>query len=199
MALDTEYLRPVEWVQFYDRRRLLQLLSDTGTAFPDSDLTNEASAGYAAASRMLTAASATVDARCQVGRRYSRADLEGIAQTGRSGAATGPDAKRFALLQQLVADLAWGNLLTRRGYAAEAVQAQAPRYAEALTLLEQLYQGVTVFDLAGPIAAGAPSIATLGANTIRGTDFNRMFGTWPDARGDPRFPIPPGFSGFWGW
>ncbi len=160
------YITNADVALYYDSRRLLELCSDSGT--------EETTLDNAILTELLLAASAEIDANCQQGKRYAKATLE--AMTG----------KGATLLKQLCADLAFGSLMARRGFAADQMKVQAPRYEAALLTLEMLYQGRKVFDLDANINAGVPKVAVIGKNQIRGSQFNRMFGLWPDASTDSR-------------
>lgn len=194
-----EYLLPSELTVYYDKRRIVGLVSDTGTPIDDGDLDSSSSAGYTAIYKLIRAQSSRIDSRCQQGKRYSRTDLENLAYKARTATSLDPEPdtyeakwKRFAILQQLTADLFFGDLLARRGYSADQFKTMAPRYLEALELLEQLYQGQAIFDLDGPKTAGQPHVATLGENVLKSSDFNRMFGIWPGSN-----PSYYGILGSW--
>lgn len=192
-----EYLQPPELIVFYDKRRLLGLISDSGIPITEADLSTEASAGYQSVMKLLRSTSAMIDSRCQQGRRYSRTDLETIAYEARTANTSDTEfeakQKRFALLQQLTADLFFGDLISRRGYAAETMKQMCPRYEDALLRLEQLFDGVAIFDLDAPKNAGVPSVQTLSKNRLISTDFNRMFGIWPNTPGQTSYGL------FGGW
>lgn len=196
-----EYLLPSEVSLYYDVRRLRGLLSDTGTPIAEADLGNTGSTGYNVVYKLIRSQSARIDSRCQQGKRYSRSDLENIAYKARTANLTDPEPdtyeakwKRFAILQQLTADLLFGDLVARRGYAADEFKKMAPRYIEALEILEQLYQGAAIFDLDGPKEAGQPHVTTLGQNALKSSDFNRMFGVWPSTA---NLNNPYGLLGNW--
>lgn len=193
-----EYLLPSELTVYYDVRRVVGLISDTGIPVDSSDLSSFGSAGYSLVQKLIRSVSARIDSRCQQGKRYSRTDLETLAYEARTadiGTDTQYEAKqkRFAILSQLTADLLYGDILSRRGYSADEFKKMAPRYEEALDLLEQLYQGIAIFDLDGPKNSGIPSIQTLGKNVLHSTDFNRMFGLWPNSQAQN----PYGLFGSW--
>lgn len=187
MALqNTDYLQPAELFLFYDKRRVLQLLSDTNVPVVEASIDTNTRA-----IQLIRAASSRIDARCQVGKRYSRTDLETIASDART-ANEGLDPtgyatkwKRFVVLQQLTADLVFGDLMAVRGLAADQMKQLAPRYEEALLLLEMLYQGQTIFDLDGPKEAGVPVRVQIGKNQLSSVNFNRMFGIWPGGPANP--------------
>lgn len=193
-----EYLFPTDLLVFYDKRRLLGLMSDTGIPAVEADLGTYGSATYVGVQKLIRATSATIDSRCQQGKRYDRTDLENIAfeaRTADSGSDPNYEAKqkRFAMLQQLTADLLFGDLLSRRGYAADTMKQMAPRYEDALLRLEHLYDGLAIFDLESTKSAGVPSVQTLAKNRLMSSDFNRMFGIWPNSAGQTSYGL------FGGW
>lgn len=195
-----EYLQPQEIVTYYDVRRVCGLVSDTGTPIAVSDLSDDTTDGFKAVQNLIRAVSARIDTRVQQGKRYARADLEALAFTARTTLSSDPnyDAnwKRFAVLNQLTADLFFGDLIARRGFSSDQFKTMAPRFVEAQELLEQLYNGVAIFDLDDPKAAGVPSIQTIDRQRLISTDFNRMFGLWPT--GTNRFGQSPyAFLGSW--
>lgn len=195
-----EYLLPSEIVTYYDTRRVCGLISDTGTPIATGDLSDSTSDGFIAVQRLIRAISARIDTRVQQGKRYDRTDLEGIAFAARTTDPADPtyDAnwKRFAVLNQLTADLFFGDLVARRGYSSEQFKTMAPRFTEAQEMLEALYNGVAIFDLDDPKDAGVVSVQTLDRRRLISTDFNRMFGLWPT--GTNRFGDNPYlFPGSW--
>lgn len=206
VVTNKEYLLPDELLTFYDKRRLLALLSDSGIPAVEADLSSTTSAAYVTVYRLIRSVSSLIDSRCQQGKRYARVDLENIAYKARTAApgdaedlGTDPDKKyeakmkRFALLQQLTADLFYGDLMSRRGYAADTMKQMAPRYEDALLQLEQLFEGQSIFDLDEPKNAGVPSVKVLSRNRLMATDFNRMFGVWPNGAGNLSY----GLFGSW--
>ena len=201
-----EYLQPQEIATYYDVRRVCGLVSDTGIKIDPTDLQDSTSSGFVAIQNLIRAVSARIDARCQQGKRYARLDLETLAYTARTTDPADPNyegnLKRFAILNQLCADLFFGDLVARRGYAAEQFKLMAPRYIEAQEQLEQLFNGEAIFDLDANISAGLISVQTLDRRRIMSTDFNRMFGLWPNGQGN-RFPYPSagpyGLFGTWGY
>lgn len=181
------YLTPSQFVARYDSRRVCQLISDSGTPASVSDLTTNGTAANLVLMQLILEASSLIDAACSVGKRYSRSDLEALIDTETatlaSGSATQDEKnasiKKVALLHRLCADLTWGNLIARRGFAAEAIREQAPMYEGALNMLEQLYQGARVFDLDVNQQAGVPDNTIIAKNRINSSSFNKMFGVWP--------------------
>lgn len=199
------YVTPAEFIGFYDPRRVCELLSVTGTPVSVGDLSDDESDGYLSLlNYFILPVSAEIDAACQVGRRYTRADLEAIIS---EATASDPDTdanysakqKRAAYLRRLCADLVFGQLTANRGYSSvDALKRMAPRYEIAQGVLEQLYQGARVFDIETAIAAGVPQVTTIGTKNLNSSQFNRLFGIWPDTY--PPYSTPFGFyGGYYGY
>ncbi len=181
MSASLSYLNPVDLVRFYDSRRVLQLASDTGVIAVIADLSNSSSAPYGIVLNAIRTAASDVDSHCQQGKRYTRSVLETFVSEAVASPADEAKQKRMALLQQLVADLAYGLLASRRGYTGDSLKAWAPRYETALVTLERLAQGFQIFDDDNSINAGVPSSVQIGKNRYRPTDSNRLFGIFPDS------------------
>lgn len=180
------YIVPADLLQFYDSNRVLELASDTGTAATTAELSNSASGPYAVAIRAIRSAASDLDMHCQQGKRYTRADLEAVITAALAAPTDEEKQKRAAKIQQVVADLTFGYLMARRGYSAQQMDALAPRYREALVVLEQLANGTTVFDLDANLAASIPKRVAIGDRVYRPSLDNRMFGYWPDQTGADR-------------
>lgn len=170
------YIDPEDLLTYYDATKVLSLLSDD-TAIPATaaDLTNPASTPYAIAATAIRSASGDIDSHCQIGLRYTRADLESIA----ADVSTETALKRSAPLKRLTADLAFGFLMARRGYTAEAMRALAPQYEAALMTLDRLANGIQIFDIDANLQASVPKIVGIGVNDEGSlTRANRLFGLW---------------------
>lgn len=179
------YITPAEMLVFYDSNKVLMLASDSSTPATTTELANSSSTAYSIVYQAIQNAAGEIDSHCQIGRRYSRADLETIAEeaanpTGATTAEQAQQVKRGAPLRRLTADLAFGFLMARRGYTAERMRALAPQYEAALMTLERLMNGLRVFDMDEQLAASAPSRVTIGSQVYRPSANNRMFGTWND-------------------
>lgn len=167
------YITPTEFLLYYDERRVLQLLSDTGTPIsPGAVATSEV------VLRAIRTASAMLDSSVQTGNRYQRAQLEDIVTASNSGSATEADKKRAEPIKSLVAHLTFGYIVSRRGYAAAKMQELAPMYAEALTMLNQLSSGLRILDIDAPKTAGVPRRVGIGTQTQSLTLTNPMFGVF---------------------
>lgn len=177
----SNYLTPAELPTYYDERRILQLASDDGVPADLADLSNTGTSAYRFVNSGILWAASEIDSHCQQGKRYSRADLEAIVTEALAATSDGTKQKRAALIRQLTADLAFGQLVSRRGYTGQSLTMFAPRYEPALATLEKLALGLQVFDLDGPINAGAPSRVGIGSQgNYRPSMNNKMFGVWPD-------------------
>ena len=180
MSASASYLNPVDLVRFYDSRRVLQLASDSGATAVIADLSNSASAAYGFVLSAIRSAASELDSHCQQGKRYARGILEDIIAAAVAAPADEVKAKRAALIQQLVADLAFGIMCSRRGQVADALKALCPRYETALVTLERLAQGVQIFDTDLAINRGVPASVKIGKNVYRPSRDNRLFGVWND-------------------
>lgn len=188
MATDLVYLQNAEMRKFYDLRRLKDLLTDDGTgdALTTTIIDDPTTAAGDILWNAINWASSEIDAKCQNGRRYARADLELIVQEaiapppGSTAAQIEGYKKRAAVLKKLCADLAFGFLAQRRATTADKLRELAPAYEEALFRLEELYDGKRIFDLDAALGATVPTRKKLGRLANLTTSFNRMFGVWPD-------------------
>lgn len=194
-----EYLTPAELVNFYDSRRVLELANDLGDGSATlSDLSNVNSTPYLIVSTAVRSVSAEIDSAVQVGNRYARTDLEQLildlsdpiilADSVLLEAAK----KRAAILKQMVADLTFGRLMSRRGYTAQAMEDMAPQYAGALKLLLDLSNGRRIFDLDAPKNAGMParvSIGIDGLSPFAPVQASPLFGDFGRTSVFPLFPI----------
>jgi hypothetical protein len=146
------YSTPDQFLLYYDVRRVSQLLSDSGTPVGLVDVPTNA-----VLLELLSAASEMVAAAALVGKRYTTANLETLADSASAG----------FLLRKLVIDIAFALLVIRRGQGAADVDRLCPAYSEAQRLLEQLRLGYTLFPgLDDPHAeAGLPAVANLQGST----------------------------------
>ncbi len=175
------YITPADLATFYDSRRVLQLASDDTTVPATlADLSNTGSTPYAIVRNCIESAASEVDTHCQQGKRYTRAVLEFMISDWLLYPTDTAKQKRAAVLRQLVADLAFGLLISRRGMSAKALSQLCPRYEEAQATLEKLALGVQVFDIDSAIDAGVPQFTALNLNGFNPSTGNLMFGVWPD-------------------
>jgi len=130
----------------YDKRRLMELYADDGIRPTVYDPNNI---------NLLTAledATAEINAAIFIGYKYTieslngftpSSFLEGLTETGKR------------LIRRLAADLAYANLVSRRGLSTTETSNLAPRNLIAQQLLEQLRQGERIFDMVDQSAANA--------------------------------------------
>lgn len=141
----------------YDTRRLGDLLADDGTrvtVFTDNSILQ----------MVLDEAAGMIDAAIQRGQRYTPTDiltiLSAIAPTPPLNSQAAITAASLWNAQQLLfrlnCDLAYGLLIARRGMNASDTESMAPRYVEAMRLLERLENGEWIFATQGALAAGVP-------------------------------------------
>jgi phage gp36-like protein len=162
------YATPSDMSARYDARRLGDLVGDDGLRVPAANLP-----ANSALQTALDDASGMVDSEIQRGQRYSPIDLSTI-----MAAAPGdPLYSGRSLLVRLVCDLAYGLLVGRRAYNASDTQAQSPRYAEAVRILDRLGKGELIFPTQGALAAGVPVPGVvLSQNVGLISSLSRIFG-----------------------
>ena len=163
---------------FYDSRRVLQLASDSGTAALPGDLSNTSSAAYALMQNAIITAASELDTHCQIGQRYTTTVLEAIIANALANPTDLGAQKSAGLIRQLVADLAFGILASRRGYRGKTLDEFAPRYDAALVTLERISRGDQVFNQQQNLTAGVPSVGIIGQCAYRPSIQNRLFPVW---------------------
>lgn len=168
------YLTPSELLNYYDQRRVLELTSDTSVPTVVGVLSSNAIALTA-----IRMASAELDSHLQTGRRYERSQLEDLITAANAGGATETDKKRAEPIKELVAHLAFGRLMSRRGYNADKMRQLAPMFEDAQQKLNLLASGVRVFDIDANKSAGVPTAVTLGRQRLMWSQYSRMFGVFP--------------------
>jgi hypothetical protein len=143
----------------YDKRRLMELYTDDGVRPTSYDAYN---ANLLAA---LEDATAEINAAIFIGYKYTAAGfspttfLSGLTDTGQR------------LIRRLAADLAYANLVSRRGLSTTETSNLAPRNLIAQQMLEQLRQGERIFDMVDQSSAnaGIAHHAPLGISDISNT------------------------------
>lgn len=193
--MSLSYLDPSELPNYYDQRRVLQLASDTGSSAVIADLSNPASKPYLTVQSAIRSAASDIDSHCQQGKQYTRDILEGFITDAAANPSDEAKQKRVAILKQLCADLAFGILMSRRGYTAETLDQLAPRYDTALQTLERLKVGAQIFDTDAATSRGVPALVGIGSKGYRPQLYNRMFGIFEDTFGKGQNP----FFGFGRW
>lgn len=148
------YCTPDYFVQCYDVRVICDYLSDTGVPvidletnpFQPGDLDNNATL-----LRILTQATQKLKMAVRQSNRYTLAMLDAMY----ADVDTPTSAGRQDEISRLVADLAYGLLISRRGLSLEEVTKLAPNYQEALDRLEALKKNQEIFDDANSVVAEA--------------------------------------------
>lgn len=177
------YITPTEWSLYYDSRRLYEMASDSGVP-----LTAGGFGGSTIVAAMIRQASATIDSALQTGQRYDRSQLEDIVNASNAMSATDAEKSRAEPIKSLTAHLAFGMLMSRRGYSAQKMQELAPLYTDALNILNLLSSGQRILDIDGPKAAGVPTGVRLGSQLTSWTKLSPMFGFFPTSPNDFMFP-----------
>lgn len=168
------YLTSAEFLTYYDKRRVYDMLSDTG-----SPLTDATYPSNTLITSLIRQASAHIDSACQTGRRYERTQLEDVVTASNSVSATEADMKRAEPIKTLCAHLTYGFLIARRGHAATKLTELAPMFDWAQQMLNDLATGQRIFDLDPPKAAGMPQSVRVGSNLFNWTLSSPLFGTFP--------------------
>jgi phage gp36-like protein len=127
----------------YDVRTIGDLVNDDGTAANSGTITG---GGNAVINAALEDASGEILAALRQAGRYTEADLTGL--TGNS----------LAHLKRITCKIAFWHLWERRASWDDDERADAAR-SDARRALQDLRQGVTIFDLTAPVGAGTPSVS----------------------------------------
>lgn len=121
----------------FDARILGDVAEDTGTRVSAAGLLTDPNVLVA-----LADGSSMIDAACQIGQRYTQAELAALSGTDR------------ALLLRLNCDLSFCYLCQRRGM-------KPPQYDECYKrseeLLDRLKDGALIFNVLADVGAGSPS------------------------------------------
>lgn len=139
------YCTPAEFILRYDSRRVRELLSDTGTPVPLADLEDNETL-----LALLEDASHRLKMAVRQSNRYS-IDFLWYIYNGNPDYDDNPDPgsdedTRKHEIIRIVADLAFGMLMARRGLAQKELFELAPMYKDALDMLEALKRGERIFD-----------------------------------------------------
>ena len=164
------YATPADVLKRLDARRVGQLVLDNGAMATTGALATDPNLLQA-----LEDAEGVVNAAALRGRRYSVADLNGLA---------GP-AK--AVLVRLVCLLSYQYLVERRG-GLGGDEAASPGYSWAVGMLEMLANGERVFQLDAALDAGKPVRAVLSKNRTLVSSLGRVFGDLVLREGNPGDP-----------
>lgn len=134
------YITPADFVLRYDVRQVCQYVSDTGQPVtPTSLATNPVLLA------ILEDASQMIVMAARKGQRYTLAQLNQIYNSN----TTVQDPNGINARNQLIslcANLAWGLLVSRRGFSVEQITAMAPMYRAALETVQMIADGQRIFD-----------------------------------------------------
>jgi hypothetical protein len=165
------YCSATQFLIAYDYRRVGQLLSDTGTPYTYAQLTS----GNSALQYYLDLGAAQLNSAASIGARYSQVDLAQAAAIGASNTVV-----------QLVADLAWIGIVSRRGVAMSSIIAQAPKFKIVEEQIQQLKDGELIFGSEFNNAAPDAGLPALNPSSliVAGAPFQlgnavRLFGAIP--------------------
>ena len=160
-----------DMVARYDRRRLADLVADSGARVDPATVKDDDNLEIAIGDAIEMLKSAL-----RVAGRYTADDL-------RLYPPPNANDEGKPLVKRIVCDLAFGLLNSRRGYAADEMARLAPRYFEALQQLQQLRDGDRILDSDTHAAAGLPAsepFRPLGSATPSLlSDSRRYFGVRP--------------------
>ena len=173
--IGSTYITPLDLASFYDQRRVLQLAVDSTTPALLTDLSNPNTVAYTNVNKAIVTAAADIDSHAQVGQRYNPADLQNLITFWQANPTNAEAQKGAGLIRQLCADLAFGVLAGRRGYTGPTLEAYAPRYTQALTVLERLAEGYQILNICANINASVPQVRQIAGCVTRPSLWNHMF------------------------
>lgn len=148
----------------YDSRRIADLVLDTDQRATDVELAGNSTAGLVVQTA-LSDASGMINSSILAGGRYKLEDL--LAMT--------TDSKGY--LKRLCCDLAYGLLISRRGYGGADLDAMTSRSKESEAILELLRTGERIFEIEKNEQASTPQQAQV-SRTINlfSNELDRYFG-----------------------
>lgn len=148
----------------YDSRRIADLVLDTDQRATDAELAGNSTAGLVVQTA-LSDASGMINSSILAGGRYKLEDL--LAMT--------TDSKGY--LKRLCCDLAYGLLISRRGYGGADLDAMTSRSKESEAILELLRTGERIFEIEKNEQASTPQQAQV-SRTINlfSNELDRYFG-----------------------
>ncbi len=141
----TAFATPADLLVRYDQRLLGGLLSDTGTAFDQTEIL-----ASPVTATMLADASGEIVSYALKGGRYTEDDLQALTDNG------------LALLKRLTCNLALYNTVIRRGLPVD----RYPQVADAMDWLVKLSEGDLIFPVPANIAAGVAQSPPILVQTI---------------------------------
>lgn len=148
----------------YDLRRIGDLVLDTDQRATAEELAGNSTAGLVVQTA-LSDASGMINSAILAGGRYELADLVAMTQ----------DSKGH--LKRLCCDIAYGLLISRRGYGGADLDAMTSRSKESEAILELLRTGERVFEIDKNEQASTPQQAQV-SRTINlfSSEMDRYFG-----------------------
>jgi phage gp36-like protein len=148
----------------YDLRRIGDLVLDTDQRATEAELTGNGLAGVVVQTA-LSDASGMINCAILAGERYLLADLRDMA----------PDSKAY--LNRICCDIAYGLLISRRGYGGADLDAMTSRAKESEAALEQFRNGDRVFDIEKNEQASLPQQAQVSRKiSLFSNELDRYFG-----------------------
>jgi phage gp36-like protein len=148
----------------YDLRRIGDLVLDTDQRATAEELAGNSTAGVVVQTA-LSDASGMINSAILAGGRYKLEDL--LAMT--------TDSKAY--LKRLCCDLAYGLLISRRGYGGADLDAMTSRSKESEAILELLRTGERMFEIEKNEQASTPQQAQISKNiALFSQELDRYFG-----------------------
>lgn len=148
----------------YDLRRIADLVLDTDQRATAEELAGNTTAGLVVQTA-LSDASGMINSSILAGGRYKLEDLQAMTI----------DSKGY--LKRLCCDIAYGLLISRRGYGGADLDAMTSRSKESEAVLESLRTGERVFEIEKNEQASTPQQAQV-SKTINlfSNELDRYFG-----------------------
>jgi len=166
------FATPSDLALNYDERMLLQLASDTDTPAVTIE-------GNSIILNALAKATEEILSHARVGKKYTEAELQTLADNTTSG----------YLLVGLCCDLAYGYMVMRRGTGATDADRLSPRYKLAVATLQRLAEGHLIFPrIVGEEheQAGTPSTENLNSRSNLPRSYVKAaFRRWLPGRSGP--------------
>lgn len=148
----------------YDLRRIADLVLDTDQRATAEELAGNSTAGLVVQTA-LSDASGMINSAILAGNRYLLVDLQNMTA----------DSKGF--LKRICCDIAYGLLISRRGYGGADLDAMTSRAKESEAVLELLRTGERVFEIEKNENAEIPQQAQISkAINLFSGELDRYFG-----------------------
>lgn len=161
------YATVADLLERYDVRAVCEFASDDPAGIPIS-VGNLATTGTVIAA--FDDASSMIDAACQYGKRYLRADLVALVANA--------DRQKGSLIRRVTCDLVMMVLVSRRLAPGKDVDALIPMLKASQEWLARLHNGDMVLDIDTALNATLPTGVTgpVANDPNRMTNINPMFG-----------------------